>query len=301
MERLTGFLENARRGPGPSRPQWDLFMMQALSDDEHRAMEEQIARTPASQQRVEEWKAERDAFQAALNVPSFLAALEAKASERAVHPAEEPIPPVAMGEPEADSSQESGAGWRGWLQRLVQPAVWAPLSACAALALLWWVQPFSTSSPDGMQACAPLERLDSGVRRKGGPALEVFVFRQGQRSLARSGATFRSGDILALRYKSSAFRYLSVVYLDHKGELSWLYPQREAPSIPVAAQGDLDGSVALDDAKGTERLLAFFSSQPLQPHDVRALAARKPPSGHLRLSCSSSNRVFLRELILRKR
>jgi len=60
-----------------------------------------------------------------------------------------------------------------------------------------------------------------------------------------------------------------------------LYPEVPGESLKVAPDGEhvLEGSVILDDAKGPERIFAFFSDQPLTYQEVVGQLKEVVPPG----------------------
>ncbi|TNE48153.1 MAG: DUF4384 domain-containing protein [Deltaproteobacteria bacterium] len=330
MESLSTWLEHAREEHHPSRTQWDLYLLESLSVPEQENLEHHLTACPRCEQQLDELRVERNLFVETMDVDGFLSKLSALASAPSIAEPEPEVDLIHSGafapsvqalrdhveeqqfHPETSQAIErpsvekpATSLWERlslMLQSLLRPVVWGPLGACA-LVLVFVFQSNNGLTPGGQNpgACLALDDSDHGVRRKGSPEMQVFLFRDGQRMVARSKDLYRAGDILALRYKSSSFRYLTVVYLDNKGEMGWLYPQAPGQSIPITAQGDLKDSVQLDQAKGTERLLAFFSKKPLQVSAVKRLAREKLKPGYLSQSCELSNIIFLHELVLHKR
>lgn len=114
---------------------------------------------------------------------------------------------------------------------------------------------------------------DARIREKGSSSvtLEMFVNDSGRPRRAADGEVLREGDQIQFRYRASGRRYLFVVSVTSKGELSPLYPDRPAESVPVTPDGThvLEGSIILDESRGPERIFAFFSDAPLPFDEVR--------------------------------
>lgn len=333
MESLSTMLEHSREENHPSRTTWDLFLLDSLSAPEQATLEDHLGDCSHCEQQLDELKAERAHFVETMDVDKFLSRItslaaasthvevEAAADELVTSGAFAPSVQglrenINEGRLHLETSQvverqkleqeePTETVWsqlNSMFRQLLRPVVWAPIGACTLL-LMFVFQSNNILNNENPKpaACLTLDTPENGVRRKGNPEMQVFLFRDGKRTLAKSKGLYKAGDILALRYKSMEFRYLSVVYVDNKGELGWLYPQQPGPSIPVASQGDLKDSVQLDQAKGKERLLAFFSRKPLQANDVRRLVRKKLQTGYLAESCQLSNLTFLHELVLLKR
>ncbi|MCK6511106.1 DUF4384 domain-containing protein [Myxococcota bacterium] len=173
-------------------------------------------------------------------------------------------------------------------------------------------EPFSAKRPmvrhdevlgpeaEPFSAKRPMVRHDGELWRKkgGGPLLEVFLSRKGVQALVRSGASFEAGDQLGFCYQGAGYGFLTLVLVDAKGSVSWLYPSSAAPSIPIAAQGRLQDAVELDSSLGRERIIAFFAERPL--HAKRILAAlSSPKEGPQQLA--TGERVFVRSFLLKKK
>jgi|GEM_PF-1905276 len=196
-------------------------------------------------------------------------------------------------------------GWLGWLR-------WGGwLGSVGACGLLLWLgsvgdpKEIGKSEPLGSEAAPfskkrPIIRHDGELWRKkgGGPLLEVFLSRKGVQALARSGASFYAGDQLGFRYQGAGYGFLTLVLVDAKGAVSWLYPSSAAPSIPIAAQGRLQDAVELDSSLGQERIIAFFAQRPLSAKRILA-ALPFPKEGAQKLA--TDERVFVRSFLLEKK
>lgn len=125
------------------------------------------------------------------------------------------------------------------------------------------------------------------IRTKGAaePALEMWVRTPEGARPGENGEILGEGDQIQFRYRASGRQYLWVVSVDGKGVTTPLYPDVKGTSLKVAPEGThvLEGSVILDDAKGPERIFAFFSDTPLSYEELeRRLKAALPEGSDLR-------------------
>lgn len=306
MESLHSLLQPKRENPHPSRPQWDLYLLHELPPSQQQRLEQHVQTCHRCQDILHSLHQERDQFLQHADLPMFTQKI-ANLSHIPNHRDDVPVlremlsPRRSVG----DEFVQPDTIWQRW-QRWFRPALWTTTSvAVGAVALLFVIYPvlFTSNHPKPSTIVAELCTTsvpDPRVRRKGIPSLSVYVSRNHAVQSVVSGSNFYAGDLLALRYHASGYRYLSILHVDPKQQVSWLYPQQPGPGIPIAAQGDLQGSLELDGAKGTEYLLAVFSSHPLPSSVVQHLLRKRSQSAHQRLSCASSHAVFMQTFVLNK-
>lgn len=188
------------------------------------------------------------------------------AARAALTPAEVAAQSVAIVERLERPALRRAAWWR--------PQLWAGLVAAAIAAVVI--------------APRALEQLGGGpqIRTKGasGPSLEMWVNTPEGAQPGSDGMHLGEGDQIQFRYRASGRQYVLVVSVDGKGVTTPLYPEVPGESLKVAPDGEhvLEGSVILDDAKGPERIFAFFSDQPLSYAEVvDRLKEALPPGSDL--------------------
>jgi hypothetical protein len=145
------------------------------------------------------------------------------------------------------------AWWRRWT-----PALGGLLLAGAAAA---W---FSLVTP-----AVPPAALAHQTRIKSGVGLTFHVRTAEGVADGQPGGTYHPGDAIQLRYTSPKPGHLVVVSLDARGAVTPFY-DADGRSLNVAPGTAelLDGSVVLDDALGTERIIGCFSETPLSTATV---------------------------------
>lgn len=152
-----------------------------------------------------------------------------------------------------------------------RPQLWAGLVAAAIAAVV--IAP----------RAAELFSEGPQIRTKGarGPTLEMWVNTPEGAQPGSDGMRLGEGDQIQFRYRASGRQYVLVVSVDGKGVTTPLYPEVPGESLKVAPDGEhvLEGSVILDDAKGPERIFAFFSDQPLSYAEVAARLKEALPPG----------------------
>lgn len=121
------------------------------------------------------------------------------------------------------------------------------------------------------------------IRTKGaqGPSLEMWVNTPEGAQPGVDGMHLGEGDQIQFRYRASGRQYVLVVSVDSRGVTSPLYPEAPGQSLKISPEGEhvLDGSVILDDAKGPERIFAFFSDSPLSYEEVVTRLRQAVPPG----------------------
>lgn len=147
--------------------------------------------------------------------------------------------------------------WRRWLPALGGGLL---LAGAAALALTW-------------APAAPAPPEPDGVRLKAAVGLSFHVRTPAGVSDGVPGGTYHPGDAIQLRYNSPAYEHLVVVSIDGRGTVTPFYDaDGHSLGIEPGVGKLLDGSVILDDAEGTERIIGCFSPEPLDTATVVAAA-----------------------------
>lgn len=293
MNGMQRVLERDNTNPHLSRARLDLFVLDTLDEQDRHSVQAHLDSCKACKHQLNELQAEQESWQQQAQPKAFLARLEAmrEAPQRA------PIAPSLWDQ------------MRAW----IRPSVWGPLGALGALLLVFgttgkgparW---FDSGAPlnvaprtqTNTKATPAARRAipTKGVRRKGHhphiPDFLVYRHRNKASELIHPKMSFRGKDLLGMQYNSRGFRYLLVILIDQKGEISWLYPSTPGSSTPITDAGRLPGSVELDDAPGREKLMAFFSSQPLQVDEVKQLLQERKQSGFLSLPNQPSQTIYL--------
>ena len=127
----------------------------------------------------------------------------------------------------------------------------------------------------------------AAILEKGSPSLAVFVRRHsGRVSRLVDGARVDPGDLLRFAVDPGPYPYLLIASVDATGRVSIYLPFGGRQSLAVAPNRryEPDSSIELDDVRGPERIVAFFSQQPLQAAQVTGVLARvgKGGSGAIR-------------------
>jgi hypothetical protein len=127
----------------------------------------------------------------------------------------------------------------------------AALAAAAALSLV--------HAPD----------ISVGQRTKGGEQIGFFVKRGDAVFEGQNGQRVRAGDRLRFVVSTPAARYLAVFGRDSSGAVSTYYPTAGLPErVGPGRQIELESSVELDEARGTERIFALFCEEPVNTAKV---------------------------------
>ncbi len=119
---------------------------------------------------------------------------------------------------------------------------------------------------------------------KGGapvPSIKVVGSRGDAQFQVGPGDQLRPGDRIRFVVNPVDAHYVLIASVDSAGKVTLYYPYEGARSaaLPHDANQELPGSIELDDALGTERLVAFFSEEPLESASIRdALSAGKAPA-----------------------
>jgi len=165
---------------------------------------------------------------------------------------------------EARVAAQGEGGAAGFFERfrlkLVLPAL--GLAAAAAMA-------FTLTAGPGTQT-----EDDVYIGVKGGqPSLELFGQRDGTASFpVKGGAELKPKDRIRFVVTPGAAKFVLVASVDGEGTFSVYHPFGGAQSQALGrgARAELDSTIELDDALGTETLVAVFSDQPVQAEAVRA-------------------------------
>ncbi len=239
----------------PSRDRWDRYSLDLLEEEERRELARHLEDCPRCQWQLEAIERERKEFAAQADIAQFIETISASPPSR----------------------------WSEWWSSFGSSPflLTATVAAILLISVVSLKDAFFSSSP---RSARPMV---SGIIRKGNalhsPKLDVYLERHSQVSRAYSGNQFQKDDILAFHYKAGSYRYLFMIYIDVKGEITPLYPAHPSEkSIFIAAKGQLRDSVKLDDAKGTEKIVSFFSQEPLSFDKVKELLRHfsKGLSGH---------------------
>lgn len=270
--------------PHPSRNQWDLFVLQALDEKEQNQLQHHLD-VCADCERVYGTIREEQKQWMNVDVPQTLITSWEQHATKQSH------------------SNDVQSWWHAF-SRWGRAAVWAPLGAFGMFLLLWGLEPSSLKTREPLlKGRLSSKHIVQGIRRKGSPSFFVYRYRNQTSRLVGPHSLLQGGDLLGFRYHSHGFRYMFVILLDQKQEISWLYPAQAGSSITIEERGRLKGSVELDNASGKERLLAFFSSQPLQSSEIKSFL-RQPEqltSGPLTLPHQPAQQIYLRVLTIRKK
>ncbi|MBU48052.1 MAG: hypothetical protein CL920_05070 [Deltaproteobacteria bacterium] len=272
MHSLTQPISTNTERHHPSRMRWDMFLLEELAVSEHKQLQAHLETCSHCQEQVTSMQAERRAFEEQLDMSAFMG--------------------------EMMERERTSSSWSFQWDMLLRPFVWGPLMTAAAFALFFGMQSNNkvVTSPYGTGQLQKQYHRAVGV--KGTPALSIYRFRGTQRITARSGATYKEGDTLGFAYRGKGFRYLFMVLIDAKGEVSWLYPGEDGKrSMPIASHGQLKGSIELDGSKGKERLLTFFSMKPLTKEAVKTLI---PQVKETRRIPSKDNPIFAHHFLIQK-
>jgi len=206
---------------------------------EHEGPRSHLAGCESCRARRQALEAERARFAAGRDARSFAAA----AAERARKlPASVPPPaPVRARAP-------------------VWPRAALALGACALAAglLLGWLP--RPSEPD-----------PNAVRLKGGARLELFVKRGSAAVPLRDGAALAPGDRVGFVYSLPAPRHLLLLGIDDTGAITRYFPAdgHASAALPAGARVQLPVAVELDQHRGQERIVALFSTEPLDETNAR--------------------------------
>ena len=144
---------------------------------------------------------------------------------------------------------------RTWLAAV---AVTVAVAAAAALLAL-------SPRGDGASAVAPTERT------KGGEHIAFFLKRGDHVQRGAREQNVQPGDKLRFLYSAPRARYLAIVSLDSRHQVSIFYPESErAERIEPGVDVALPSAVELDGALGEERVYALFCDVPLELAGLRA-------------------------------
>lgn len=160
----------------------------------------------------------------------------------------------------AASGRAPLTSWLGWLSSLRQsPALAAGVLLAIALPVLL----LATRRPD--DATTRLKGVERPLETRAAPSLEMWVKDTAGIRRATEGELLGEGDQIQFRYQAAGRRFVFVVSVTSGGAIDPLYPDTRGVSVEIQPAGShvLEGSVILDDARGDERVLAFFSEAPI--------------------------------------
>jgi hypothetical protein len=145
----------------------------------------------------------------------------------------------------------------------------ASAAVAAAILLLIHRQPAGDDHP-------------SGLRRKGGPELAIFA-RHGERVFrVGDGTHLEAGDTLRFQAEPSGAAYLMVASIDGTNHASIYVPYDGKTSLRIPEDRTFrdDAGIALDGARGPERIFALFSKRPLDSAAVTRALSNIGAGGH---------------------
>jgi hypothetical protein len=119
-------------------------------------------------------------------------------------------------------------------------------------------------------------RPEPTIRTKGDIALAFYVQKGAEAVPGRSGGTYHENDRIQFAYSSGPHRYVFLVSLDDRGNVSNFNHRSATASVPIEPGSGrvLEGSIILDASVGPERVFAIFSNSPLQLEEVKDAAKR---------------------------
>lgn len=139
-------------------------------------------------------------------------------------------------------------------------------------------------------------RGEDAVRIKG-EALHVYFERAGAApEPVTPDLLLRAGDRLRFAYAAPSPGWITILDKDGTGQVSVFYPFHAQGGAPIQAGSadPLPGTIALDDARGPEWLVAVFSPQPIDVSSLKTQLARTPAGGTPSLRCGGCRISALR-------
>jgi hypothetical protein len=124
----------------------------------------------------------------------------------------------------------------------------------------------------GIVVAGTLLQKDTGVRTKGGLAMQIVAKRQdsGRVEALFEEARLSPGDAIRFKVSTEHAGYLAIVGLDSAQSVSVYYPEKDDEArIEPREQALLDGSIVLDTTLGPERIVALLCARPLEQNAVR--------------------------------
>jgi hypothetical protein len=119
----------------------------------------------------------------------------------------------------------------------------------------------------------PDPNSDLGI--KGGASFQVYALRGEAVFPVRADTRLAPGDRIRFVVDPGNARYLLVASVDGAGKVSVYYPPSgDRSGYVVPGRSELEGSIELDQVLGPERLLAYFSDDPLPSTEVVESLAR---------------------------
>lgn len=226
------------------------FLLEELPPDRTRALAAALVEDPDLQARVRALREHDRAF------------LQA-------HPAGRMVPLLLQRAGEVDGAPPSPAGRRlGWRMATAVAGI-----AAVCLLALFVVGRRAVDTVDG-----PILRDTTGGpmigadRIKGDEGLFIYMNQNGKTVQLADGDRVAEGDVLELRYPSSA-RHGVVVSIDGRGTVTLHFPAREDDDTSLSV-GRLNRAYMLDDAPGFERFLFVTSAKPIPVGAIVATVRR---------------------------
>lgn len=111
-------------------------------------------------------------------------------------------------------------------------------------------------------------------RIKGPFRIHVAVQRGERRFVAASGDRFEAGDVLGFFYTAPEDGYLSVLFIDSQGKITWVFPARPPGRVLSGVERPLPDGAVLEPGKGCEWIVGFFSREPADLEEFETLLRR---------------------------
>lgn len=149
-----------------------------------------------------------------------------------------------------------------------------------------WVWPVAGAATVAVAAAAVLLVLpgeeqpsqeSSGVRRKGGERIGVFVKHGQAVRQGASGEVVQPGDSLRFSYATDEPSYLALISVDGADRVTVYFPHAgTAQAVEPGRDVALPGSTILDDTLGSETIYGLFCNHAAELEPVRAAFAASP-------------------------
>ena len=121
--------------------------------------------------------------------------------------------------------------------------------------------------------------VDDSLGIKGPPLFQLYAARGDQVFAVKDGARLAKGDRIRFVVAPSRReqRFLLIVSRDGEGKRSTYFPPEGVQSAPLSeGRSELPGSIELDASRGTERVHAIFSAQPVTSAEAQAAIDQDP-------------------------
>jgi hypothetical protein len=163
---------------------------------------------------------------------------------------------------------------RALQRRRVSVVATAVVFAVAAACLVFFVR--RAADPARENAGAPRgTKVDTAediatfeFAMKGDAALRIVAKTKTGLVEVRDGTVLAPGDAIRFIVEPAGLPYVLVVSIDGEGKATVYVPYDGAESMRVEGRTELPGSIVLGEARGVERVFAFFSRQPIRAHVV---------------------------------